>query len=160
MAQYRIGRSRRTNVPKPVYLEESTAAARAVGQILVKKHGQQPWIVQVMEAVQIAVNRGVGQLGNTQPPPANGQVLGQGGEYAFPARTAEELQTTQLQAAAQGETDPLVAFNNLHDPAAQLGGAPLVEVQPDLVLPDQTQIDPPAPLPAPKTEPQDDEWLM
>lgn len=62
-----------------------------MGQVLVAKYGQQPWILQVMEAVQAAIDRGVRQLASTQAPTANAMPgdLQQG--YAMPARTAEDV---------------------------------------------------------------------
>ena len=93
MASFRVGsRGRRRNIPGTVYLPEARASANAVGQVLVAKYGKHPWILQVMEAVQGAVQRGIEQLGASQAPAQNampGDIQNQG--YAMPARTAADV---------------------------------------------------------------------
>ena len=73
--------------------------------ILVQAHGQQPWILQCMNAVQEAVQNCV-ELLSGSPPQGNGLPIGRGGQYQFPARTREELQASQAEAAVNGHTSP------------------------------------------------------
>lgn len=80
-----------------------------------------------MQAVQGAVHNSIKNLSGA-PPAANGQPLGAGGQYHFPARTKEELMASMPQAASEGKTDPLATFSGLNDPAAEFG--PTVELQP------------------------------
>lgn len=56
-----------------------------------------------MEACREAVQNCIQILSGTQAPTMNNQPLGQGGQYAFPARTAAELQASAAQAAHQGQ---------------------------------------------------------
>lgn len=55
-----------------------------------------------MTAVQEAVQNSIEMLSGAAPQ-ANAAPLSQGGQYAFPARTREELQATQQQAAVNGQ---------------------------------------------------------
>lgn len=73
--------------------------------ILVKTHGQQPWILQCMNAVQEAVQNSIEMLSG-QGPQGNQLPIRQGGQYSFPARTAQELQATQDQVANNGTVTP------------------------------------------------------
>lgn len=141
-ATFRVGKGRRTNIPKPVYLPEARAAANAVGQVLVAKYGKEAWILQIMEAVMGAVQRGIDQLGASAGPQANampGDI--QMGGYAMPARTREDViqhspqilqqasdiaAPTNRQLVAQGmqeeNNDMFALLSRAADPAvAQLG---------------------------------------
>jgi hypothetical protein len=63
-----------------------------VGQVLVAKYGKEAWILQIMEAVMGAVQRGIDQLAASAGPQANampGDI--QMGGYAMPARTREDV---------------------------------------------------------------------
>ena len=86
---------------KRQYLPAATEAANAVAVILVKHFGQQAWILQCMAGIQECVQNSVDMLSGAAPMPS--QPIGQGGEYAFPARTAAELQATRNQAAHAGQ---------------------------------------------------------
>ena len=104
-----------------------------------------------MQAVQVAVHNSIRQLSGSQVA-ANAVALSYAPEervdqYKMQARTREELLATQPQAAQAGHTNPLAAFASLNDPAAQLGGAKMVQVTPDILLPDQNQIARPVALP-------------
>lgn len=78
--------------PKRQFLPEATAVGEAARQILTKRFGgvTQPWIEQVVFAVQSAVQNGIENLSgssvatNNKPSDA----------YRFPARNAEELKAT------------------------------------------------------------------
>lgn len=99
------------------FLAEATAAAEATGDILVRRFGSQQWILQVMEAVQNAVQNGIENLSATQV----GANSHPGDEYRFRARTREELiESAQLAAESRG-IDPRSQFRNLQDPAKQFG---------------------------------------
>lgn len=93
---------------KRQYLPEATAAANAVAVILVERYGQAQWILQCMNAIREAVQNSIEMLSG-QAPQANALALGQGGQYAFKARTAQELQQTQDQAAVNGVVTPATA---------------------------------------------------
>lgn len=54
-----------------------------------------------MAGIQECVQNSVDMLSGAAPMPS--QPIGQGGEYAFPARTAAELQATRNQAAHAGQ---------------------------------------------------------
>lgn len=56
-----------------------------------------------MQACQEAVQNCIEMLSGTVAPRMNNQPLGQGGQYAFPARTREELQASAAQAAHHGQ---------------------------------------------------------
>ena len=117
-------RQRRTDIPKPRHLREATDAAQAVGEILVRVHGQAEWILQIMEAVQNAVTNGVQRFTAAPVVGSNQLALGQGGGYQFPARTREELIDTTQVAAEERAIDPRSRFAQLHDPATSELGAP------------------------------------
>lgn len=188
MAEFRIGRrGRRQQIPKPVYLEEARAAANAVGQVLVAKYGQAAWILQIMEAVQAAVDRGIKQLSGSAGPQQNsmpGDIQQQG--YAMPARTGEEViqavpnimqqradiplpNQQQVQAQLPVESNDMFAqLARAADPAAQqLGQAPPPQAYPQpMQAPQQTAgglILPPG-VPNEGTEPGHDadsmSWLL
>lgn len=76
--------------------------------ILVERYGQAQWILQCMDAIREAVQNSIEMLSG-QAPQANALALGQGGQYAFKARTAAELQQTQDQAAVNGVVSPASA---------------------------------------------------
>jgi hypothetical protein len=110
-----------------------------VGQVLVRKYGQQQWILQVMEAVMAAVHRGIEQLGGSNGPSANampGDLYTQG--YVMPARTREDVMQqnpnilhqpsdipapTNAQLVAQGlqeeSNDMFALLSRAADPAVQ-----------------------------------------
>lgn len=69
--------------------------------ILVEKFGNQQWILQCMTGVQQCVENSI-QMLSGQAVQGNNLGLGRGGQYAFPARTSQELQATQDQAAVGG----------------------------------------------------------
>lgn len=71
--------------------------------ILVKHFGQQQWILQCMTGIQECVQNCVEQLSGTVAPSIPAQPISQGGQYAFPARTAAELQSSKQQAAHAGQ---------------------------------------------------------
>jgi hypothetical protein len=73
-----------------------------VAVILVKHFGQQQWILQCMTGIQECVQNCVEQLSGTIAPTPS-QPIGQGGQYAFPARTAAELQASRQAAAHAGQ---------------------------------------------------------
>lgn len=108
-----------------------------------------------MEGVQACVHNSIKQLSGTavasNSMPLSPYPEDRATEYRMPARGKEELLATQPQAAQAGHTNPVAAFNNLNDPAAKLGGAKMVQVSEDVMLPDQNQIvlpkkeDPPKP---------------
>lgn len=110
-ATFRVGRGRRTNIPKPIYLSEARASANAVGQVLVAKYGQHPWILQIMEGVQSFVDRAIQQLSGSAGPAQNSMPGDlQAGGYAMPARTREDV-VTQSPGLLQGPSD-IPAPNN------------------------------------------------
>lgn len=55
-----------------------------------------------MAAVQEAVQNCINMLSGTAAPVGNSDPLGQGGQYAFPARTAAEIQASVAEAAHSG----------------------------------------------------------
>ena len=55
-----------------------------------------------MNAIQEAVQNSIEMLSGMAPQ-ANAMPLGRGGQYSFPARTAQELQATQDQAVVNGQ---------------------------------------------------------
>ena len=69
--------------------------------ILVEKYGEQTWILQCMTAIQEAVQNSVQMLSGAAPV-QNAQALRLGGQYSHPARTAQELQASQSEAAING----------------------------------------------------------
>ena len=69
--------------------------------MLAETYGNQPWILQCMEGIQQCVQNSI-QLLSGQPVQGNNNALGAGGQYQFAARTAEELQATQREAAVSG----------------------------------------------------------
>lgn len=87
---------------KREYLPAATAAANQVGVVLVKEFGQQGWILQAMEACREAVQNCIEMLSGAPAPTMNNQPLGAGGKYAFPARTAQELQASASEASHSG----------------------------------------------------------
>lgn len=121
-------RQRRADIPKPRYLREATAAAEAAGEILVRSFGQQQWILQVMEAVQRAVDIGVKQLGQQPAVASNEMSIQNGTGYRFNARTREELIQSRQIAAEERGIDPRSQFSQLHDPTKELGAPSLDDV--------------------------------
>lgn len=71
--------------------------------ILVDEFGQHAWILQAMSAVQEAVQNCIENLSGTTAPATNSQPLGQGGQYAFAARTRQELEASAHEAAVAGQ---------------------------------------------------------
>ena len=107
------------------HLPESEAAADAVGRILLSHHGEQEWIFQIMEAVRAAVTNGVSRFTSAQLPATNETP---DGHYRFPARTREEILSSQREAASAGEVNPRSAPAHLMDPAEDLGAPPAAMV--------------------------------
>lgn len=118
-------------------MEESRAAANATGQILVAKYGQHPWILQIMEAVQGAVDIGVKQLSGVAPV-ANAAPQD---PYNFPARTGQEViqanpqmmdrpadnpvpTQQQVQQGMSADNDMFAQLARVADPGRPLGQAP------------------------------------
>lgn len=135
--------------------------------ILVQEFGQQPWILQAMQAVQEAVQNCITNLSGTAAPAMNAEPLvpGQGG-YAMPARTAAELQASAAAAAHAGQVSQARAGQKQ---AAQQAEAALANGQLDMfaVLQQQAGVQDPAsqgmPPTAPAPEVQDagsDEWIL
>lgn len=116
-----------------------------MGQVLVAKYGQQPWLLQIMEMVQSAVDRAIKQLSGSAGPTQNaaGSLQAPQG-YALPARTREDvIQSTPnieqmpsdnpvptnqrlvheaVQAADAGDMDMFAQLAGVVDPATrQLG---------------------------------------
>lgn len=81
----------------------ATAAADAAGRVLIEQYGAQPWIMQIMTAVETAVDNGILNLSGGAGPMTNAQSLAAGGQYQFPARTAEELRASQAEVASHGQ---------------------------------------------------------
>lgn len=157
MARRIVQRGRRTHVPKPVYLPEATESANAVGHVLVRKYGQQAWILQIMEMIQAATDRGIKQLSGSHGPMENAQPFQESGPsnpYRFGPRSPEEVQQdaaahqahqprvpTQMQQQAQqaveaydrDEMDLFAQLAQVADPAQQLGrpipGQPMPQQQ-------------------------------
>lgn len=159
-----------------------------MGRILVEKYGQYPWILQIMEAVQGAVQLGIEQLSGSMGPAANsqpGDIQAQG--YNMPARTREDVvqQNPQIlqqpsdvplprndqlvqQGLQEGNNDMFALLSRAQDPAQQQLGQslpnqpqpqPMREVQ-------QTKsglVMPDGPAPQETSRTQDDEslgWLL
>lgn len=115
-----------------------------MGKVLVDVYGEQPWILQLMEAVMICVHRGVNQLGSSQGPSANAQPVDlQSQGYAMPARTKEDVirenpgietspadipsegNSQRIQQGLQTESNDMFArLSGAVDPAAQQLGRP------------------------------------
>lgn len=87
-------RQRRTNIPKQRHLPEAVAIGQAAAEILVERYGGQDWIFQAVDAVTLAAQRCIEQLGQSTVT-GNETAIEQGGQYRFPARTREELMQTQ-----------------------------------------------------------------
>lgn len=92
MAQQISGKSvqRAPIKPRRQFLPEASAAAQATGEILRDRFGAQPWIDQVMAAVQNAVQLGIENLSGTSIS-VNSHP---GDSYRFGARSAEELKAS------------------------------------------------------------------
>ena len=147
---------------KRQYLPAATEAANAVAVILVKHFGQQAWILQCMTGIQECVQNSVDMLSGAPPTPA--QPIGQGGQYAFPARTAAELQSSRQQAAHAGQVS--AAHENQLAAQAQADLA-LANGQLDMfaVLQNAAGTADPATQgmeaqEAPASEPATDDWLI
>jgi len=86
--------------------------------ILSQAYGPQPWILQCMEGILQCVQNSVDLLSG-QPVAGNNLALHQGGQYQFAARTREELQASQHEAANAAVVTP-------HDPSQ---GTPAIQAQ-------------------------------
>lgn len=140
--------------------------------ILVERYGQAQWILQCMNAIQEAVQNCVENLSG-HAPQSNALALGQGGQYAFSARTAQELQQTQDQAAVNGVVSPATVQQQV---AAQQADAAMAAGNVDMfqVLQRAAGMQDPAtgqvPVQAPQQQPQQqqeapsepgsDEWIL
>lgn len=119
MAQQIGGRIVQPAPPKPrrQFLPEATAAAQATGEILGSRFGPQPWIEQVMFAVQNAVQNGIENLSGTS---ISSNAHPEDG-YRYRARTKDELlQSAHLVANARD----VARGDRAHDPAVKFLGAP------------------------------------
>ena len=131
--------------------------------ILVQEFGQQAWILQCMQAVQNATQNCIENLSGTQAPAMNADPLGQGGQYAFAARTAQELQASAAQAAHAGQVSDARAQQAA---AAQQADVALANGQLDMfaVLQGEAGLQDPASQGMPPTEapnePGSDEWIL
>lgn len=83
--------------------------------------------MQVMEAVQNAVQTGIEQLSQTNVT-SNGAPIAEEGGYHFQARTREELLKSQQEAAEARGIDPKSRFSQLQDPATGIPGTPSWDV--------------------------------
>lgn len=123
-----------------------------------------------MEACQEACQNCIELLGGNAAPTMNNQPFGQGGQYAFPARTKEELQASAAQAAHAGQVS---AAHVQQIQAAQQSEQALANGDLDMFAVLQKQggfadpatqgMPPPAPTPQPAQEaPKNDggEWLL
>lgn len=120
-----------------------------------------------MEACREAVQNCIEMLSGTQAPRVNNRPLDQGGRYAFPARTREELQASAAAAAHQGQVsaahaqqaqlaaqaDQALAHGEL-DMFAQLQQAA------QLADPASQGMPPSQPQPQEATRAGSDEWLL
>lgn len=134
--------------------------------ILVKRYGQAQWILQCMNAIQEAVQNSVDMLSG-QPPQSNALALGQGGQYAFAARTAAELQQTQDQAAVNGVVSPATAQQQVAaqqaDQAMAAGNVDMFEVlqrAAGMQDPATGQVSQPQQQQEAPSEPGSDEWIL
>lgn len=87
------------------YLEEATAIARYARKVLIEKHGDQaPFIAQISDLVEGAVDRALRELAT--PLPEKAEPLASEGvrHYAMQARTAQEAAATP--AANDGQPVP------------------------------------------------------
>lgn len=131
--------------------------------ILVKHFGQQQWILQCMTGIQECVQNCVEQLSGTMAPIAQ-QPIGQGGQYAFPARTAAELQASSQAAAHAGQVsaahDAQVAAQAQADQALANGQLDMFAVLQNAAgTADPATQGVPANEPAPAKEPTTD-WIL
>lgn len=131
--------------------------------ILVQKFGQQAWILQAMTAIQEATQNCIENLSGTMGPVVNNNPLGQGGQYAYPARTAEELRSSSAAAAHAGQVSAAQAAQKAHADQADIA---LANGQLDMfaVLQEQAGLQDPASQGMPPTEtpnePGSDEWIL
>jgi hypothetical protein len=130
--------------------------------VLVKEFGQQGWILQAMDACREAVQNCIQMLSGSQAPTMNNQPLGQGGQYGFPARTAQELLASADQVAHAGKVSAAhVAQQNLAAQADQALAAG--ELDMFAVLQQQAGLADPASQGMPKAQevPADgDSWIL
>jgi hypothetical protein len=136
-----------------------------VAVILVERYGQAQWILQCMNAIQEAVQNSIEMLSG-QAPQSNALALGQGGQYAFAARTAAELQQTQDQAAVNGVVSPATVqqqkAGQQADAAMAAGNVDMFQVlqrAAGMQDPATSQAPPQQQQEAPN-EPGSDEWLI
>lgn len=116
-----------------------------------------------MNGIQECVQNSVEMLSGTVAPTPS-QPIGQGGEYAFPARTAAELQASQQQAAHAGQVsaahDAQVAAQAQADQALANGQLDMFAVlQKAAGTADPATQGMPAPE-APANEPAADDWIL
>lgn len=130
--------------------------------ILSRDYGNQQWILQCMEGIQQCVQNSVQMLSGA-PVQGNNLAIGAGGNYQFPARTREELQATQREAAVGGTVSPATAQQQQ---VAQQADAAMAAGNVDMfeVLQRQAGMQDPASQGMPQqeapSEPGSDEWLV
>ncbi len=153
---------RNTTRRNRVYLPEARAAANAVAVVLVGKYGQVAWIMQAMTAVMEATQNCIEQLSG-QAAPESSLPLGDGGQYNFPARTAQELQASAAQAAHVGNVSAARDAQVQHAQDADIALAN-GEVDMFAVLQQAAGVQDPASQGMPATEvpsePGSDNWLL
>lgn len=72
---------------------EAREVGRCVNDVLCAKHGDVDWITQVIDVVELALDRAVRQLSASNVT-TNAPALLDGATYAFPPRTADEIKET------------------------------------------------------------------
>lgn len=108
------------------------SCANACVEILARSFPNAPWLTQVHDMVELAVDRAVRQLATGQQAPAREQELN--GAYYARARTAEEIRAEiaseegavsaapREHSSVQRANAGIIDDGELADPAAQLSG--------------------------------------
>ncbi len=119
-----------------------------------------------MSACQEATQNCIEQLSGSAGPIVQAQPLGQGGQYAFPARTAAELQASSAQAAHAGQvTAHRAQAAQLEEQSAQalangeLDMFAVLQQRAGMQDPASQGMPPSAPVEVPN-EPGSDQWLL
>lgn len=93
--------------PSPTPPPHASGAATEIGEhareLLVSVYGNADWIEQAVSVVRLAFDRAVSQLSRSQVS-KNEAPLADGAQYAFPARSKEEILETP--AANEGHVPP------------------------------------------------------
>lgn len=123
--------------------------------ILAAEYGNQQWILQCMNGIQQCVQNSIQMLSGA-PVEGNNLALGQGGQYQFPARTAQELQASRAEVAdSRGVADATPQERA----ALDQGNVDMFEV-----LQQQATVRDPAsqgmPTQEAPSEPRSDEWIV